>query len=137
MQFLKMLLLALTVGFAVAFAINNWTVVSLQLWGGLIADVNLPLLVLAAFLLGLVPMWVTYRATRWRLRQRLATCERTVADLRTAAAATVPAALASTAPTHEPTAAPEAPFPPAGPLTVAEPSPALAVDSSAENETRL
>ena len=82
MQFLKMLLVALTVGLAVAFAINNWTIVSLQLWGGLIADVNLPLLLLVMFLAGLVPMWVGYQAMRWRLRQRLATCERTIADLR-------------------------------------------------------
>jgi putative membrane protein len=84
MQFLKTLLIVLTVGLAVAFAINNWTTVPVMLWGGLIADVNLPLLMLVCFLAGLLPMWLAWVTTRWRLRNRLATTERTVADLRTA-----------------------------------------------------
>ena len=137
MQFLKMLLLALTVGFAVAFAINNWTVVSLQLWGGLIADVNLPLLVLAAFLLGLVPMWVAYRATRWRLRQRLATCERTIADLRTAAATSVPAALGLIAPADEPATFAEPSSHSITPPAMVDPLDSPAADRGTDSETRL
>jgi hypothetical protein len=94
MQFLKTLLVALTVGLAVAFAINNWTPVSIQLWGGLIADVNLPFLLLVVFLAGLLPMWAAYRLTGWRARQRDAANERVIADLR-AAAATPPSAEAA------------------------------------------
>ncbi|MGK6320001.1 LapA family protein [Sphingomonas sp. DT-204] len=90
MQFLKTLLIVLVVGLAVAFAINNWTTVPLSLWGGLVADVNLPLLMLICFLAGLVPMWLAWLTTRWRLRNRLATTERTVADLRQATAAAAP-----------------------------------------------
>jgi lipopolysaccharide assembly protein A len=88
MQFLRTLLVALTVGLAVAFSINNWgTHVPIQLWGGLIAEVKLPFLLLVTLLAGLLPMWVAYRAVLWRSRQRTAANERIIADLRAAAAA--------------------------------------------------
>ncbi len=90
MQFLRTLLVALTVGLAVAFAFNNWTSVPIQLWGGLIADVNLPLLLVLTFLAGLLPMWLTYRAARWRAKQRQTANERTIADLRATTAAATP-----------------------------------------------
>ena len=90
MQFLKTLLIVLAVGVAVAFAFNNWTSVDVRLWGGLIVDINLPLLMLACFLAGLIPTWLWQRALRWRAQQRLAANERTLADLRAAVAATAP-----------------------------------------------
>lgn len=96
MQFLKTLLIVLIVGLAVAFAINNWTTVPLLLWGGLIADVNLPLLMLLCFLAGALPMWIAWFATRWRLRNRLATTERAVQDLRSLS--TTPAVVAEPMP---------------------------------------
>lgn len=110
MQFLKMLLVALTVGLAVAFAFNNWESVPIRLWGGLIADINLPILLLGTFLAGFVPMWLAYRAVRWRSRQRQAANERTMADLR--------ASLAAAAPTVPPAevAPPPPPLPPEGSL---------------------
>ena len=86
MQFLKTLLIVFTVGLAVAFAFNNWTSVDIRLWGGLLVDINKPLLMLVCFLLGLVPTWLWQRAIRWRLAQRLAASERTVADMRVAVA---------------------------------------------------
>ena len=88
MQFLRTLLVALIAGLIVAFSINNWgTHVPIQLWGGLIAEVKLPFLLLVTLLAGLVPMWIAYRAVRWRARQREAANERIIADLRAAAAA--------------------------------------------------
>lgn len=88
MQFLKTLLIVLTVSLAVAFAFNNWDIVSVRLWGGLLVDIKLPLLMLLCFLAGAIPTWLWQRAVRWRMAQRLAVSERTVDDLRTAAAAT-------------------------------------------------
>lgn len=82
MQFLKTLFWALLVGVVVAFALNNMTMVPLKLWGSLYADVNLPLLLLLMFLAGFLPTFVAYRLSRWRLRQRVATTERALADLR-------------------------------------------------------
>jgi uncharacterized integral membrane protein len=79
MQFLKTL-------FWVALAIilslwgrANWAVVQVKLWGGLIADVRLPLLILFGFLLGWVPTVIVYRAKMWALRRRYEPVERNVA----------------------------------------------------------
>jgi putative membrane protein len=82
MQFLKALFWFLIMGLAAAFAVTNWRPVEIQLWSGLVADVNLPFLIALAFLLGLLPMMLIYQAVRWRLRQRIAMLERTVEDLR-------------------------------------------------------
>ena len=81
MQFLKTLFWALLVGVMVAFALNNMTMVPLKLWGTLYADVNLPLLLLVTFLAGFLPTFVALHLTRWRLRQRIAATDRTLADL--------------------------------------------------------
>ena len=85
MQFLRTLFWALLVGIGVAFAFNNWTSVDLKLWGGLVAQVNLPVLLLVTFLLGFVPAYLIHRATKWRLRQRLASSERAASELRNSA----------------------------------------------------
>jgi hypothetical protein len=82
MQFLKILFWCLLAFIAAVATIGNWTTVPIKLWGGLIADVNLPLLLLVTFLLGFVPTLLYNLAIRWRLRQRLATCERQLAELR-------------------------------------------------------
>ena len=90
MQFLKGLLWFLLAMLIVVFSFGNWTTVPIKLWGGLIADVNLPLLLIVMFLLGLVPTLLYHHAVRWRLRTRLVNSERTVADLRAAAMAPPP-----------------------------------------------
>ncbi|HEX8064273.1 MAG TPA: hypothetical protein VF535_13790 [Allosphingosinicella sp.] len=78
MQFLKTLFwIALTV-VLVLFAKANWNAVTLKLWGGLEADVKLPVLVLAAFLVGFLPTFIIYRARLWSLRRRLEPAERQV-----------------------------------------------------------
>lgn len=86
MQFLKILFWCLLAFVAAIFTLGNWTTVPIKLWGGLIAEVNLPLLLLVTFLLGFLPTMLYYQAVRWRLRNRLATAERTVTDLRGALA---------------------------------------------------
>lgn len=101
MPFLKGLFWFLLAVLLVVFAFANWTTVPLKLWGGLIAEINLPLLLLVMFLIGLLPTWAYHRAVRWRLRGRLTTAERTIAELRTAAMA--PSAPAETImPSQEP-----------------------------------
>ena len=128
MQFLKTLFWVLLAGLGIAFAFNNWFAVPIQLWGALIADVNLPLLLLIAFLAGLLPMLLVYHAVRWRLRQRLTGLERALADLRAATApipatnpvvVDVPKALAEPEPEAvvEPVPAPPPP-PPAPPTSL-------------------
>ncbi|MHA6723573.1 hypothetical protein [Sphingomonas sp. RS2018] len=94
MQFLKTLLIVFTVALAVAFAFNNWDVVPVKLWSGVLLDINLPLLMLVCVLVGLVPTWLWQRAIRWRLAQRLTTSERALNDLRNVVATHTPAPVA-------------------------------------------
>ena len=78
MQFLKTLFwIALTV-VLVLFAKANWNAVTIKLWGGLEADVKLPVLVLAAYLIGFLPTFLIYRARVWSLRRRLEPASRVV-----------------------------------------------------------
>ncbi len=84
MQFLKALFWFLILGLAAAFAVTNWHPVEIQLWSGLVADVNLPFLLLVMFLAGFLPMLLLFHTVRWRSRQRIAMLERTVEDLRPA-----------------------------------------------------
>lgn len=106
MQFLKTLFWVLVAVGLVLFGSVNWRPVTVTLWGGLEADVKLPILVLGVFLLGFIPMFLFHRARLWSLRRRLESYERQ---------ATVTHAPAQQAP-----AAPAAPEPEAGPLNPTE-----------------
>ncbi|HUQ12777.1 MAG TPA: lipopolysaccharide assembly protein LapA domain-containing protein [Novosphingobium sp.] len=59
----------------VLFAINNWQPVEVRVWSTLVLETKLAALAIAAFLLGLVPMWLVHRAAKWRLRRRIAQLE--------------------------------------------------------------
>lgn len=93
MRFLKVLFWLLLGGLVAGFVIYNGDErVNLRLWGGLVADFSLPLLLILVFLLGLLPSLVAYQAMRWRMRHRLSGLERALADLRAVAPASEPAA---------------------------------------------
>jgi uncharacterized integral membrane protein len=76
MQFLKILFWSLLAFVAAVFTFGNWTNVTIQLFGGLVAEVNLPLLLLVTFLLGFLPTLIYQHWVRFRLRQRLTAAER-------------------------------------------------------------
>ena len=80
MQFLKSLFWFLLAFILALFTYANWTMVPIRI-GKLTADVNLPLLLVGTFLLGLLPTWAYYQAVRWRLRARLAAAERALASI--------------------------------------------------------
>jgi uncharacterized integral membrane protein len=71
MQFLKTLFWVVLAIVLVLFAKANWSAVTINLWGGLQADVKLPILVLFSFLLGFLPIFLLYRARTWTLKRRL------------------------------------------------------------------
>jgi putative membrane protein len=73
MQFLKTLFWVILAIVLVLFARANWNSVTLNLWGGLQADVKLPALVIFAFLVGFLPTMAIYRTRLWSLRRRLET----------------------------------------------------------------
>lgn len=82
MQFLKTLFWVVLAVAAVVFAMHNWTPVQVGLWGGLIVEAKLPVLVFGSFLLGFLPTFVWHRASRWRLQRRIESHERALADVR-------------------------------------------------------
>lgn len=97
MSFLKTLFWIVVAVTVALFCFNNWTIVAINLWNGMILETKLPLLLGFFFLLGLLPPLLLYQATRYRLRRQ------------TLAVAPAPAS--------EPTIAPAGPFttmPPGG-----------------------
>jgi len=83
MQFLKILFWCLLAFVAALFTYGNWNNVQIHLWAGLVAEVNLPLLLAVTFLIGFLPTLLFHHAVRWRLRSRLSNVERAIAELRT------------------------------------------------------
>ncbi len=100
MQFLKTLFWVLIAVGAMLFAFNNWNIVTVNLWDGLQLDTRLPILLIGAFLIGLLPTMLLHRATRWSMRRKLSTMERALADV------TSPPVEDRTSGTLPPTAAP-------------------------------
>ncbi len=122
MQFLRT---AFWVVIAVAlafFCMANYVPVTVRLWGDLVMETKLPVLLIGAFLLGALPFWIMARATRWRLKRRLSNTERALAAMATAPA---PAGMtAASAPV------PAAPDPGAPPPTLSQGDPLPSTSSS-------
>lgn len=102
MQFLKTLFWVAIAVALVLFATVNWHAVTLTLWGGLEADVKLPVLVVGAFLLGFLPMLLFHRAKTWSLKRRMEGLERQIASPYSSAAPSAAPATASLASPPEP-----------------------------------
>lgn len=115
MQFLKTLFWFLLAIVIAVFSIGNWTSVPIKLWAGLIAEVNLPLLLVLTFLTGLFPVLLYHHAVKWRMNQKLSAAERALADVRGAS----PAAAAAEPPSATAMAIPPGAVPTAVPPGVA------------------
>ena len=85
MNFLKTLFWVVATTVVVAFSFNNWKPFEVTLWGPLVADTHVPVLMVGSFLLGFIPMPILHRARMWSLRRRLATLESPVAAVAPAA----------------------------------------------------
>ena len=75
MRFLKTLLWVTVIVGLVVFATNNWQPVSLRLWGGLRLDTKLPALMMVAFLLGFLPVYILHLTQVWRMKRRILVLE--------------------------------------------------------------
>ncbi|MXP09775.1 LapA family protein [Pseudoblastomonas halimionae] len=77
MQVVKLVLWALLLVLLVAFSVANWTTtmagdqISVTIWDGIVWDTRLPAVVVIAFALGLIPMWLIHRGEKWRLKRRI------------------------------------------------------------------
>jgi len=71
MRFLKILFWVLVGVLLALLARANWVDVTLNLWGDIQADIKLPVLLLAMFLIGFLPPFLILRARVWALKRRL------------------------------------------------------------------
>ena len=76
MHFLKTLLWVLISVAVALFSFRNWFDVTVNLWGDIQADIKLPVLLLAAFLIGFAPTWSVMRTRLWSHRRRIDAMER-------------------------------------------------------------
>ena len=81
MRFISTVLWAIAAVLVALFAYRNWGDVTLNLWSDLQADVKIPVLLLAFFLLGFLPTWLLMRARLWSATRRVEALERTRASM--------------------------------------------------------
>jgi len=102
MQIVRTIVWVLLLAVLLIFAINNWNPVEVKIWEGLVLETRVPALVIVAFLLGLIPMWLLHRAQKWNLKRRIGSLE---GAARAAALAPTPdenaASIPAPTPAHE------------------------------------
>ena len=87
MQFLKTLFWVVVAIVVVLFAKANWFSVPVKLWGGLEADVKVPMILFIGFGIGFLPTFILHRARIWSLKRRMEPLERNVHNAAPAAPA--------------------------------------------------
>ncbi|MBU1253943.1 MAG: LapA family protein, partial [Alphaproteobacteria bacterium] len=75
MQIIRTLVWVLILVMLLVFTAFNWRPVEVTIWTNTVLETKIPALAIAAFLLGLVPMWLIHRGTKWRLERRIAALE--------------------------------------------------------------
>ncbi len=85
MQFLRTVFWVVLAVVGVIFSFNNWQIVSIKLWGDIIVDTPLPILLFVVFMLGLLPTLLLHRATRWSLNRKLDAANRNLTETRAVA----------------------------------------------------
>lgn len=115
MQIIRTLVWVLILVMLLVFTAFNWRPVEVTIWTNTVLETKIPALAIAAFLLGLVPMWLIHRGTKWRLERRIAALESAARVGSRSRAPTQPDAVvpAATAAPTRPTAELADPFAPA------------------------
>ena len=90
MQIVRTIVWVLLLVMLLLFSVNNWNPVEVKIWEGLVLETKIPALVVVAFMLGLVPMWLMHRVAQWTYKRRLGSLE--TAAARAAAMAAPPVA---------------------------------------------
>jgi hypothetical protein len=91
MQIVRTIVWVVLLMLLLAFSYFNWRPVEVQIWDNLVLETKVPALVVVAFLLGLVPMWLIHRGSKWRLQRRILQLE--TSQRATANAIATPAAV--------------------------------------------
>jgi uncharacterized integral membrane protein len=78
MQIVRTIIWVLIVAGILLFSVFNWDPVEVTLWDNLVLETRVPVLVIVAFLLGLLPMWLYHRGAKWSLNRRITSLENAV-----------------------------------------------------------
>ncbi|MBX7496379.1 LapA family protein [Qipengyuania sp. 6B39] len=71
MQIVRTIVWVLLLFALLAFSFFNWKPVEVQIWSNTVLETKLPALVVISFLLGLLPMWLIHRTSKWRMTRRV------------------------------------------------------------------
>lgn len=75
MQVVRTIVWVLLLAVLLVFSAFNWAPVEVKIWQGLVLETKIPALVVASFLLGLLPMWLLHQGSKWRLNRRISSLE--------------------------------------------------------------
>ena len=78
MQIIRTISWVLILFAILAFSFFNWEPVEVALWDEIVLETKVPVLVIVAFLLGLVPMWLYHRSVKWSLGRRIRSLESSI-----------------------------------------------------------
>ena len=78
MQIVRTIVWVLILFGILTFSFFNWEPVEVDLWENLVLETKIPVLVITAFLLGLVPMWLYHRSVKWSLDRRIRSLEASI-----------------------------------------------------------
>ena len=82
MQFLRTMFWVVLAVLGVIFAFNNGQRVDVMIWGDIAFNMPLWLVALLSFLIGLLPVLILHRATRWNLNRKLDAAHRNLTETR-------------------------------------------------------
>lgn len=78
MQIIRTIVWVVILFAILTFSFFNWETVEVNLWENLVLETKVPMLVIIAFLLGLVPMWLYHRSVKWSLARRIRSLENSI-----------------------------------------------------------
>lgn len=78
MQIFRTVVWVLLFSALLMFSFFNWTRIEVVIWDNLRLETTIPALVVVAFLIGLVPMWLYHRSVKWSLKRRIRTLENSI-----------------------------------------------------------
>ncbi|QIQ85841.1 LapA family protein [Erythrobacter sp.] len=78
MQIVRTIAWVLILFAILAFSFFNWEPVEVTLWDNLVLETKVPALVIVAFLLGALPMWLYHRSVKWSLQRRIRSLENSI-----------------------------------------------------------
>lgn len=78
MQIVRTIIWVMILFGILTFSFFNWDTVEVNLWENLVLETKIPVLVITAFVLGLLPMWLYHRSVKWSLDRRIRSLEASI-----------------------------------------------------------